>query len=163
MLPEMIPIGKTEFNIPKIYATFKEALGRSISSLIDTNGVDANTLMGLLSALEDARSPQTTFTKLSGHAAVLNHVSYSLLLVAKLETAYKITTTSNLWFHDSVCSNGLELCVVTGTLSCWRESVIRGTSKTSDTDVRRFFDKCLIYFEKEGFGQIWSDYRKEIK
>lgn len=161
----VIPIGKTSIDWSNLIKSTNESLGRSITKSLDRHHIKPATLSAFIAALGELKKPDSDpIDMIRNPGALARHVSYSVLLAADKRVIIELIESSSL----SILSTGtnvrqIRLAYISGTLEQWFVSIINGCSSLSSKELRLFYDHCLIFIEKDGFAQLWSDYRRVVQ
>lgn len=139
----------------------KSAIGSSISSILDTNGLvtgnPASYLVVLGGLIDPLIKPNAILTEAGG---LLNHLSYGFLTILDTETLIELLESTKVHVHSVSLSGNRRLAVITANLAEWHEAIIATCSPIASTELRFLFDSVLLHFEKLGLHQVWGKYRK---
>jgi len=134
-----------------------EALGYNIASVADASHrkmVDAEKFLSCLAAFKGELGEITP--------NLLSHVSFSVLVIAdERDVLDIIERTSGMSFvqAETAVSN-VNLAVLTGTLSQWRDAVASGTDESTPPTVRTCYSKILLLFDRAGLSSVWNSFER---
>ena len=153
---EVKPIARTAVDWQQFLIAAKELLGRSLTAELDARNMRTDDLAAYIASLGELESEGASPASiLRAPGYLLGHVSYSFLVVTDRKLLYIVAATSDLRIV------GTERCaVISGSLEVWRSAIINGCTGRESMDLRLLYDKCLLYFERDGLGQLWSNYQK---
>lgn len=158
---KIIHLGKTEIDWETYLKVAKQSLSRSITKKLDDSGKEITTPSSYLFTLAAIGDEEINYSSLmSNPGCTLRHLFYSFILISPLDCVMSVMKHTTLAVLTSPCRSNLEISILSGNLEQWRESIINGCSEVADSNLRAILDQCLIYFDGEGLGKIWSDYNR---
>lgn len=136
-----------------------QALGYSPASAADASPLplsDTERFLSCLSSLKDRNAP----VSLSPH--LLTHVSFSMLLAAdERDLLDVLELCSGMPFVQAdTLARDVQIAVVTGTLSQWRDAVLSGCKASVEPTVRSLFNTILSRFEQARLN-VWTDCKRK--
>jgi hypothetical protein len=151
---DVIPIARTQVDWHILLSAAKQLLGRSLASGLDARKQQVGDAASYLVALAELEREGVDVTSVLREAgSLLRNIHYSFLVTGV--NLYWIATTSSLKV------TGTERCaIVSGNLEEWRTAIVNGCTDRSSLEVRMFYDKCLLHFERDGLGQVWNNFAK---
>lgn len=159
---EIIPLGRLQIDVNQLLSIGRQAYGRTLSAQLDHKKIPVDKAASLLTILAEMLGPVDHFSIQKNPGNLLDHLFYSFLLFSGYDTVCEILEQTKLSVHTSESSNGTQVTVVSGTMRTWKDSIIDGSGPNSKRKVRLFCNKCMLYFETEGFKPLWSDYKSEL-
>ncbi len=135
-----------------------EMFGYAISAKADASRkqlTDTERFLSCLAAMQNEEAPVSLPPNL------LTHVSFSVLVaIDDREMLDVLTCCSKMPFvvADTV-ARGIQVAVITGSLSQWRRAVLAGCRVEAQPSVRELFNKILSIFEAACLD-VWSDCRR---
>jgi len=152
------PVARTQVDWQKFLLVAKQLLGRSVTASLDARnqpvGDPASWLASLAELRQEGSDPVAV---LRSPGSLLRHLSYSFLVVADREFLYELATSCDLRIEGDQ-----QLAVVSGSVEQWRTTIVNGSTGRESRDMRMFCDKCLLHFERDGLGLLWSSYQKSL-
>lgn len=131
---------------------FKSALGSTVPSGEDSPGA----LIWAIGSIVDPNA--TLLDVLRNHTDALEHRFYTFAWVCMQDVLLEILSRSKLSFTTTETNRrGIYLAVVSGTLKCWRDTLILDWQSY---DARAIMNKLLIQFDKLGLGQVFGNYSR---
>ena len=159
MTPECVLIQRPDVDFDAFLGLSREALGYSPASGCDASArelTDAERFLSCLAAL------RTEKAEVSLAPALLNHVSFSAMIVADERDALDIFQAAGMPFVVvETVRRGILLAVMTGTLAQWRDAVMHGTVLDQEVNVRACYCKLMALFEQAGLGHVWDRYTRK--
>jgi hypothetical protein len=155
MLPQALLITTPAVDFGAFLGVSQQALGYSPSQVVDASPLQCSETERFLSCLA-CLTNQSAGVGLSPH--LLTHLSFSLLVVADDRDLLDILQITGMPFvvTDTI-SRGVQLAVVTGTLSQWRDAVKSGSARGLEYNVRTLFNRVMSLFEAVGLN-VWHDF-----
>lgn len=155
MIPDALLIQQPSVDFTAFLGRASHALGFSPSSQADAcrrQLHDSEKFLSCLSAMKD----QEATVGLSPH--LLAHVTFSLLITADERDMLDILEyCSGMPFVAAdTCARGIQIAVVTGNLSQWRDATISGCQPQIETSVRMLFNNVVALFESVNLN-VWTD------
>lgn len=92
--------------------------------------------------------------------SILNHLQFGFLVACTQSCLFELMQSSTLSVTTSAEAEKGTLALVSGTLKQWRDVTIE-LDENASSDVRLLVDKVLVYFERLGLYELWSNYRKK--
>ena len=159
MTPECVLIQRPDVDFGAFLSLSRDALGYSPADASDGTArelSDAERFLSCLAAMRDEKAP----VRLA--PALLNHVSFSVMIVADERDALDIFQAAGMPFVVvETVRRGILLAVMTGTLAQWRDAVMHGTSLDQEINVRACYCKLMVLFEQAGLGHVWDRYTRK--
>lgn len=160
MTPDAVILGRLDIDQDQLLLAAKNALGRSISRITDSQGRGKESIyLTLLATLQNPNAEVLATLENPGH--LTRHSFYSFLVVCDPSTRIDLIQRTPLAVEYASSPTGVDLCVVSADLQSWRTAVINCCSDLSPYHTRVLFDKILILFESEGLSKLWSHYTKK--
>lgn len=155
MIPDALLIQQPSVDFAAFLGRTTQVLNYSPSSQADACGRqlhDAEKFMSCLAAMKD----QEATVGLSPH--LLAHVTFSMLITADERDMLDILEyCSGMPFVIAdTCARGVQVAVVTGNLSQWRDATISGCQPQIETTVRMLFNSIVALFESVNLN-VWTD------
>lgn len=156
MNPDAILITQPAIDFGTLTTVSQKALGYSVATATDANHRKQHPAEKFLSMLAAIKT-RDAGVGFAPH--LLNHVSFSVLIAADdLTTMEAIECASGMPFvYTDTVNPGVQLSIVTGTLSQWRDAVVNGTRRTGM--VRYLFNRIMGQFEAQNL-KVWADWNK---
>lgn len=156
MTPTAVLITCLSVDFNTLIGLSHQALGYSISASSDSKPQDQNDAERFLSCLAAMRDPQAP-AGLSPN--LLSHASFSMLLASdSLDTISILECAAGMPFVTAeTISDGIDLTVVTGTLSQWRDAVVSGTRRGGN--IQAVYCQIMGLFEAQNLN-VWPDFSK---
>ncbi|MEN6458231.1 MAG: hypothetical protein ABFC63_04820 [Thermoguttaceae bacterium] len=134
-----------------------EALGYNIAGAADASPrklSDTEKFLICLAALKD-ESTELTLN-------LLSHVSFSVLVIADERDLLDILErTSGISFVRAATTvPNVNVAVLSGTLSQWRNAVAAGTNEDASVTTRACYSKILLLFDRAGLTSVWDDFER---
>jgi hypothetical protein len=158
MTPTAVLIQQPAIDFTTLIAATHQALGYSIASAADASRrhlSDAERFLSCLAAMQDSRATAGLRPNL------LAHVTFSVLVAAdERDLLDMLEACSGMPFvvADTLV-RGVQVAVVTGSLSQWRDAVKSGCTANAQASVRAGFNKVMAIFEQAGLN-VWTDFNK---
>jgi len=157
----VVPITATTVDWKSYLLIGKQVMGHSISTILDTNGLTADSLRSFiitLGGLQDQKHNPSHIIAEAGN--LLYHASFGFLLLIDTETLIELMELTAISVYSVPVNNHNRLAIASGTLLDWHTAVIACCSPTTSRELRGLFDTILLHFEKMGLGQVWTKYSK---
>lgn len=152
----ILPIISTTTDWNNYLTTAKQILNRNLSSQIDKHKIKTDSLVALLTTIENLKYPDSSPVEVLTEAgSVLRHAFVGFMVLATTKTIFEIMESTSLDVTSTDTTRG-RLAVVSGNLQQWRTAIING-------EPLEFLNKCLIYFESIGLAQLWCNFRKVMQ
>lgn len=158
---DIIPIGRLVIDINQLLAIGRQAYGRTLSAQLDHKKISVDKAASLFTILAEMLGPVDHYSIQKNPGNLLDHLFYSFLLFSDYTTISEILEQTKLAVHNTEAENGTQVSVISGTMRHWKDSIIDGSSPNSKHNIRLFCNKCMLYFETQGFKPLWSDYKSE--
>lgn len=129
-------------------------LGESPTRGIDAAGIDLENPIAFLKTLDFGNKPVNAIAQ----EHLYNHIFFSFILITNLPTIAQISERSSVSLAF-VEKRSKALCLLSGTLKQWKESLVCSCHKLAETEVREVANELYLKFEAAGFGEIWTEYR----
>lgn len=156
MIPNALLVTQPTIDFSTFLGLSQQALGYNPSQSADASPVqrsEAERFLSCLAALRDENAQ----AGLPSH--LLSHVSFSVLVAADdrdMLNVLQITSAMPFVVAETLV-RGVQLSVITGTLSQWQVAVKSGSSKSSNFNVRAFFNRVMAIFQEAGLD-VWKEY-----
>lgn len=155
MRADAVLITTPAIDFATLLAVSYQALGYSPSSAADSSPFplsDTERYLACLGAMKDQTAP----VALPPH--LLAHVSFSMLIAGDRDDMYDLLElcAGMPFVQTDTLTRGVQIAVVTGTLSQWREAVISGCQPSVLPSVRAIFNIILARFEQARL-KVWDD------
>ena len=136
-----------------------EALGYSVASAADSSHrkmVDAEKFLSCLAGFIEEDGEITP--------NLLSHVSFSILVIADEHDLFDIVnrTSGMSCVRAETKIPNVNVAVLTGTLSQWRDAVASGTDQATPPTVRTCYSKILLLFDRAGLTSVWSNFERNM-
>ena len=151
------PLAYTAVNWQVLHEMCQSTLGFSPTRGLDATGFDAETCSAYLACLDFENQPLANLREGHYNNNTFTHVSFSFITAIPTSLIVEIRLLTNLKTFAKQRKD-LWLTIITGDMSEWRESIIKGCSQMRDFELRILFNQCLIFFNNAGFKEIWHDY-----
>lgn len=159
MTPECFLIQQPAVDFATFLSLSREALGYSPADASDGTVrelSDAERFLSCLAAMRDKKAAVALAP------ALLNHVSFSAMIVADERDALDIFQAAGMPFVVvETVRRGILLAVMTGTLAQWRDAVMHGTVLDQEANVRACYCKLMGMFEQAGLGHVWDRFTRK--
>lgn len=133
----------------------KSALGRSITSKSDEQGIKANTLSAFIASLGAFKRPKESPVEIISNAGdLLNHSFFGFLVICPASVLFSLLESTPLSVLSADAGHN-RIAIVSGTLAQWYTAL-----KTSNQDILPITNECMRFFESLGVGTIWRNYTK---
>lgn len=161
MISKIIPIITPNVDWAVLARNAKQALGYNPlqkADAMDRELSDGAKLLAVLSAFRDRSADPLESIRNAG--SLLKHLQYGFLVAADRESILEISAASELTLTINQSVIDALAVVVTGNLKEWRVASIEHCVPSAPYSVREFFDQVILYFQKAGLAEVWSDYRR---
>lgn len=159
MTPECVLIQQPAVDFGTFLSLSREALGYSPADASDGTArelSDAERFLSCLAAMRDEKAA------VGLAPALLNHVSFSAMIVADDRDALDIFQAAGMPFVVvETVKRGILLAVMTGTLAQWRDAVKTGTALNQQVNTRACYCKLMVIFEQAGLGNVWQNFDRK--
>jgi hypothetical protein len=157
MRVEVILIQQPDIDFPAFLSLGREAMGYSLAAKCDASGKvlsDAERFLSCLDALHDRNATPSLRTQL------LPHVSFSVAILADSFELLDIAECASgmPFIHAETKMRGVDLAVITGRLSEWRDAVLNGTARGGVC--KAAYCKIVNLFVQAGLD-VWKDYSRK--
>jgi hypothetical protein len=155
MIPEIIPIVSPKIDWLNYLAVSKRVLGYSLSKEIDNQKLSLCDSSFLLSL----QTFETKIYETSIPWHLLRHLTYSFLIVLDYDDYIKLienSPTINIISSQTIEKN-VKLLIASGNLEDWKFECIQ---ERSTRELQILFDKIVLYFESNGLGKMFIEYKK---
>lgn len=88
------------------------------------------------------------------------HLTYGFLVVTEPDTLMNLKGYTQLDTQYTVNDDGLAVGIITGNLNTWFQTIVYA-SMVQEKDCRQLLNKVMLYFEKEGLGNIFDGWAKK--
>ena len=158
MTPDAVLIQEPRIDFATFLGLSHKMLGYSPAAAADASRrelTDAERFLSCLAALKDPDAPVALSPKL------LAHVFFSALIAADERDMLDILEAASgmPFVATETLARGVQVAVVTGTLSQWRDAVKSGTATKGST--RACYCKIMVLFERAGLAHVWNDFIKK--
>jgi hypothetical protein len=154
MHPTLVLIQTPLPDLGTLLGICQQALGYSVSAALDASRrerSDAERFLSCLAAMQN----ESAKPGLAPH--LLSHVTFSLLMAADEEDTIEVLSIAEMPFISvPTRSRGVQLTVMTGPLSRWKEAVKLGSIPSCNTNVRCAFNRAMGVFVAAGID-VWKD------
>lgn len=135
----------------------REAMGYSVAAKSDASGRKLSDAERFISCLEALRDPDAV-PALWPH--LLNHVSFSVAIVADDRDIIEILQVASgmPFVRAETRVRGVDLVIITGTLSEWRDAGMAGTLEQGT--VQAAYCKIVSLFEQAGLN-VWKAFSRK--
>lgn len=159
MATNAILISKPAVNFDTFLRAANMAVGRNIADKVD----EVRSVVGddekFVSLLANLASPDAP---VGLHHDLLNHLSYSALLVCPIYDILQIlSVASGMVFAVGEARGDHAVMVLTGTLEQWRVAIENGTDRRQPDGTRELYCRLMERFETVGLGKLWSRLEKQ--
>lgn len=152
---EAILIAGPAIDFNTLLSVAHQALGRNLAEAADASHrkmADAEKFLTCIAALrgeDHAITPD-----------LLGHVSFTILVIADGRDMLAILemTSGMAFVRTQTTARDVDMAVVTGTLSQWKNAVVSGTDEVASPIVRTCYSKILLLFDRAGLTSVWNDY-----
>lgn len=137
-------------------------LGRSVTASLDKNKIPIDKGASFIQALGEFKSSNSSPSlTLQEPGALLQHLTYGFEISAPRSIVFELLEISglNVLTTKTLIKTQL-LAIVSGNLEQWRAAIINITNDQVSTSLRQLFNIFILYFEKEGFFDLWHRYKK---
>ena len=158
---DIVPLTLTQVNWPVFIKTVQDFLGYSPTRGLDDAKIDLKNPVAFLASLDCENDPNTTLRR----AAVNNILSHSFasFIVIIDDADLIIQISAQRFVHIRVKRKGSRfLCIMSGTIREWYDSVIVFCQRETDHILRGLFNKIYEHFKVAGFGPIWHNYNEKL-
>ena len=147
-----LQIGKIDW---RVYVdTCQQFLGESPTRGIDAAGIDLENPIAFLKTLDFGNKPVNAIAQ----EHLYNHIFFSFMVITDLPTIAQISERSSLSLAF-VEKRSKALCLLSGTLKQWKESLVCCCHKLASTEVREVANELYLRFEAASFQEIWTEYK----
>jgi len=157
MMPDCVLIQVPAVDFRTFIGLTHEVMGRSPAAAADSSRrelSDAEKFLSCLASLRDEKAG------VGWPPYLLSHVSFSAFIGADDRDMLDILQccAAMPFVTTETSVRGVQIAVVTGTLAQWRDAVASGCQKTSESSVRRCFNKLYGLFTAAGLN-VWGDFQ----
>jgi len=153
---EAVLITSPAIDFDTLLSLTHKALGYNIAGAADASHrkmADPEKFLSCLAGFKDQSAEMTT--------NLLSHVSFGVLVAADERDLLDILDiASGMSFVRSLTVPNLEILVISGALSQWRDAVVCGTNEAAPPTVRTCYSKILLLFDRAGLTTVWSDFER---
>ena len=154
MTPSIALIQKPVADFKTFLTLCQQALGYSVSEGVDKSLIERaepDRFISCLAAMQDRKAKPG----LAPH--LLSHVSFSVLVAADEETMLAMLEVAEMPFVvTNTLLRGVQLAVVSGTLSQWHAAVKLGSTYACQPSVRAGFNRVMEVFKEAGLD-VWKE------
>lgn len=145
-------VGRTDVDWVTLLQAARGELGRSVTVSLDDAKLPTNCLASFLCVVSEISRPGEAMKQLRQDALVRRHVHFSFFIRIPRDR------------HMTLAGHGIAVtqaehgdnAIVSATLATWVHAVVDGTNGP----LREFFCKLMGWFERENFGEAWSNFEK---
>ncbi len=154
MVPNAVLISSPSVDFGTLLGLSQQALGYNVAAAVDASAIERSDAERLLSCLA---AMQRRDAKPGVAPHLLSHVSITVLVAADDEDMLEILSAVEMPFLvvDTIV-RGVQLAVMTGTLTAWRDAVRRGTLRRQHANVRACFS-CIQGLLTTAGLNVWSE------
>jgi hypothetical protein len=160
MFPKTIKIGQHKANYDLYYKTMSDALGRSVTDIIDSAGKSAHSetsyLLSIASGLGEHRPASDI---LHNCTIYTRHLFYSFLIVHTRSLVQDFNNFSNLDLTEFTTKNRLYLHLVSGRLRDFKQLMV--SHHEVEDDFAEVIEQLRELFKKEGFHYLVREQKIE--
>lgn len=162
MDPQAFPIAQSVINWGHYLTMMQKATGISLTRSLDRANMPADNLAAFIVTLNELKGDvDSALDALRNSGPFLHHLSVSFVVIAESQTMRDLLEGVDL--HVTIgetLKSGVEIAVVSGNLSQWRNAVIDGCSEGTSYGLRALMGKCMLYFEQAGLHHLWAFFKK---
>ncbi len=157
MRPDCVLITKPSIDFNTFLGLSRQALGRSLVAKADACQREMSDTEKFISCLGAILYPKANAGFIP---SLLNHVSFSIFVGAESRDMLDILQcAAGMPFVIADTIDGrIQIAVITGTLSQWRDAVKSGSEPTAEVAVRQCFNKVYTIFKAADLN-VWTDFR----
>lgn len=153
MFPKVIIIGKHNANYDLLYKTLSDALGRSVTSTIDSAGKVAHSETSYLLAIANATADMRPASDILQDCSVLTrHLFYSFLVLHTRSLLPDFNGYTDLDVTEIITKNRLYLYLVSGRLRDYRHTLLE--RHECEDDFQDILNQFRSLFKEEGFWHL---------
>lgn len=156
---QVYPLATTNVDWTTFIRVCQSTLGYSPTRGLDESSMNIDDGCAYLASLNMDNKPIQTLRE-GRNSKIFEHISFSFIVVTDSEILLDIVNSS--WL--SVFSKkGIKdyVLILSGSMKQWYNSIITGCSPFGQYGTRCIMNKCLIYFDKAGFKDVWYKFKRE--
>jgi len=150
----------SELNLEKFLTLGRQGLDRSLSTVADSGGVDPplHHMLCVASMKADVRPTAEACRP------YLNLFHAGFLVVADERDFAEVFEISGMpSLMVPTVERGLSMAFISGTLSQWKDAVLRGCQKEVSRDVRDLYNNVYSEFKKLRLAGIFESQQRELR
>lgn len=160
MFAQILPIIQPAINWTELVKSAEAALGYSPAKYDAKRPLSEAARFLALAAMFKNKADSDAVASLREARSILEHLSFGFLVACDRETIFELMQCTNLQVSTNSAITGDSVAIVTGTLAEWRDAIIE-LSADNTYCMRLLLDKIFVYFERQGLGELWADYKKQ--
>jgi len=161
MISNIIPIITPQVDWPTLAKNAETVLGYNPLKKADATDRELSDSARLLAVLSAFRCREAEpLESIRNAGSLLKHLQYGFLVAGDRESILEISAASELTLTINQSVTDALAVIVTGNMKEWRVASIEHCVPSAPYSVRAFFDQVILYFQKVGLGEVWSDMRK---
>lgn len=164
MLPSILPLGGSSIEWDTFLKACQQALGYNPLKGVDNTRrelSDPAKFIAALAAFHDRQKSNNPIGAIRDATTLLRHLSYTFIIHCDEELISLIRERTDLTITSTETPNGTRVAVVTGTLQQYRAGTLECCVPEAPFNLRYLFDGFVLYFERLGLEEVWSDTRKK--
>lgn len=153
MVPHVQLVSQTDVRLEGFLSVAEKAIGYTVTKPADnsTKPQPHERFLSALACFHDQGNVQLPLRKILNESRSLcDHLSYGFLFAADLDTILKSMERSGLKHTLATGLTGVQLAMVSGTLSQWTHAVVECCNSLSTFNLRLTYNKALFELEKLG-------------
>lgn len=159
MVPDILPIVTTKVDWTNFLLGCEKALGRNVAASLDAKNMPASGAAAFSCGVKEFKQQNSDAVKAFREYSNNQHTYVGFLIVCDKQVLHEIPTKS----IDYTYTEGLD-CVVlitTGSLYQWYFFILGLLVDHQSVNTRFLGMKLLLWFERNDFGEVWANFRKE--
>ncbi len=149
----IIPISKTQIDWPMFIRGCQDYMDVTPTKTVDESGKSLDKLESFTASLD--------YANLNNCHGIYGQVSYGFILDTTSDIMFRISTVTRLNLVYKNVDRNISVAIYNGTLAQWRDACVYFCREDMDKELLNLFYALTIFFEREGFKNLFHGYKKK--